>query len=67
MLRDRLVCGINKDRIHKRLLAEGDKLTLEKAAQSYEATVQDAIVFFPTGESQRVHVVSPKGQNKDLY
>jgi len=68
MLRDRLVCGINDDSIQKRLLAEGDKLTLTKAvtlAQSYESAVRDATVLLPSGESQQVHTVSPKGQNKD--
>ena len=31
MICDRLVCGINEDCIQKRLLTEGDKLTLTKA------------------------------------
>ena len=31
MIRDRVVCGVNDDTIQKRLLAEGDKLTLTKA------------------------------------
>ena len=38
MIRGRVVCGVNDDAIQKRLLAEGDKLTLTKAltlAQSY--------------------------------
>ena len=39
MIRDRLVCGVNDDSIQKRLLTEGDKLSLTKAisiAQSHE-------------------------------
>lgn len=43
MLRDRLVCGINDDRIQRRLLAE-DGLTFETAlkhAQAMEATKKD--------------------------
>ena len=46
MIRDRLVCGINEDSIQKRLLTEGDKLTLAKAisiAQSYETAEKDEI------------------------
>ena len=31
MIRDKLICGINEDSIQKRLLTEGDKLTLDKA------------------------------------
>ena len=31
MIRDRLVCGVNDDSIEKRLLTEGDKLSLTKA------------------------------------
>ena len=67
MLRDRLVCGINDNSIQKRLLVEGDKLTLATAvtlAQSYESAVHDATMLLPIGESQHVHAMSPKGQNK---
>ena len=45
MIRDRLVCGVNNDSIQKRLLTEGDKLSLTKAisiAQSYEMSEKDA-------------------------
>ena len=31
MIRDGVMCGVNDDTIQKRLLAEGDKLTLSKA------------------------------------
>ncbi|KAI7796507.1 hypothetical protein IRJ41_023564, partial [Triplophysa rosa] len=45
MLRDRLVCGINEDRIQRRLLVETD-LTFEKAlkiAQAMETANKDAL------------------------
>ena len=66
MIHDRLVCGINKDCIQKRLLTEGDKLTLTKAislAQSYETAVQDAISLLPKDvASQLVHRVQLPAQ-----
>ena len=66
MIRDRLVCGINEDSIQKRLLTEGDKLTLTKAislAQSYETAVQDAASLLPKDvASQPVHRVQLSAQ-----
>ena len=60
MIRDRVVCGINDDAIQKRLLAEGEKLTLAKAlslAQSYEAAVKDAATLLPD-DTQQIHRVT---------
>ena len=62
MIPDRVVCGVNDDVIQKRLLAEGDKLTLTKAltlAQSYEIAVKDATTLIPNDASsqQTVHRV----------
>ena len=45
MLRDRLVCGLNDPIIQKRLLTEGNALTLEKAvtlAQAMESAFKDS-------------------------
>ena len=56
MIRDRVVCGVNDDAIQKRLLAEGDKLTLTKAltlAQSYETAVEDSITLIPKDTSSQ--------------
>ena len=50
MIRDRLVCGINDEQIQKRLLSEGDKLTLAKAmtfAQAIETATKDAQLMQP--------------------
>ena len=48
MLRDRLVCGINDERIQRRLLSEGATVTLEKGvdiAQAMEsASRQSALI-----------------------
>ena len=55
MIRDRVVCGINEDAIQKRLLAEGDTLTLTKAlslAQAYETAVKDATIKTHDSESR---------------
>lgn len=56
-IRERLVCDINHDTIQKRLLAENDKLTLDKAlslAQVYKTAVKDAshaIILLPKDAS----------------
>ena len=50
MIGDRLVCGINDEQIQKRLLSEGDKLTLAKAmtfAQTIETATKDAQLMQP--------------------
>ncbi|XP_056089857.1 uncharacterized protein LOC130069774 [Rhinichthys klamathensis goyatoka] len=66
MLRDRLVCGINDDRIQRRLLAEAD-LTFEKAlkvAQAMETANKDVRDLqakrSETSMSMRVHKTSVK-------
>ena len=44
MLRDRIVCGINHEKIQQRLLSEGSLLTLEKTLEiaiSIGKAVQD--------------------------
>ncbi len=76
MLRDRLVCGINDDRIQRRLLAETD-LTFEKAlkiAQAMETAnkdVRDLHAQRPeTSISGRVYKTSVKqddGQSRACY
>ena len=52
------MCGINDDQIQKRLLAEGDKLTLTEAtslAQAIETAMRDSQVLQPHSISvQRV-------------
>ena len=59
MLLDRLICGINHEKWQQRLLAEGDKLTYEKAhelllaLEAAEKQVKDI-----TGETP-VHQVTP--------
>ena len=66
MIRDRVVCGVNDDAIQKRLLAEGDKLTLTKAltlAQSYETAVKDATTLVPNdASSQQINRVQSATQ-----
>ena len=55
MIRDRLVCGINKYGIQKRLLTEVNAFTLVKAisiAQSYETAEKDATKHRPTTSTQ---------------
>lgn len=66
MLRDRLVCGINDDRIQRRLLAESE-LTFEKAlkiAQALETANKDVKDLqaqrSETSVSMRVHKMSVK-------
>ena len=63
MICDRLVCGVNDDSIQKRLLTEGDKLSLTKAisiAQSYEMAEKHATELLPQdADSQPVYRVQP--------
>ena len=63
MIRNRLVCGINDDSIQKRLLTEGDKLSLTKAisiAQSYKMAEKDATELLPQdADLQPVYRVQP--------
>ena len=64
MLRDRLVCGINDDRIQRRLLSEpDDKLTLARAvelATSMETAAKDvAELQQSVAEGSSVHKVQP--------
>ena len=44
MLSDRLVCGINDERIQRRLLSEGAMLTLEKAIDIESSSRQSALI-----------------------
>uniref|UniRef100_A0A3B3H285 CCHC-type domain-containing protein n=1 Tax=Oryzias latipes TaxID=8090 RepID=A0A3B3H285_ORYLA len=63
-LRDRLVCGINDDRIQRRLLAETD-LTFEKAlgiAVSHETAIKNA-QDLQTGTSTKCYNIS-RGQQE---
>ena len=63
MISDRLVCGVNDDSIQKRLLTEGDKLSLTKAisiAQSYKMAEKDATELLPQdANSQPVYRAQP--------
>lgn len=62
MLRDRLVCGINDDRIQRRLLSEAD-LTFEKAlkiAQAMETANKDVKDL----QAQRLEMSVPMRMNK---
>ena len=55
MLRDRLVCGINNDKIQKSLLAQGEKLTYKKAievAQSVEIADEQYSIINAGAQSQ---------------
>ena len=68
MICNRLVCGINDDSIQKRLLTEGDKLSISKAisiAQSYETAEKDATELLPQDANPqpvyRVHPVPATG------
>ncbi|XP_062583207.1 uncharacterized protein K02A2.6-like [Saccostrea cucullata] len=57
MIRDRIVFGTSSQKVREKLIAEGEKLTLEKAiqiAQSYEYSQQQ----LKTMSSQEVHAVS---------
>ena len=72
MICDRLVCGINEDSIQKRLLMEGDKLTLAKTmsiAQSYETAEKDATELLPAVPQpvQRVQPPAAQVHNKKCY
>ena len=77
MIHDRLICGINEHSIQKRLLTEGNKLTLDKAiriAQSYETAQKDATELLPNETvPQPVHRVQPalaaqsQAHNKKCY
>ena len=61
MLRDRLVCGINDSNFQKRLLSEGDKLTLADAlaiAQALESAVQDSEVLATSPQVQPATVAA---------
>ena len=66
MLRDRLVCGINDDRIQRRLLSETD-LDFDKAlkiATAMEMAAKNAVdVQKQTQATQQVHKVTSKGGN----
>ena len=62
MLRDRLVCGVNEDRIQRRLLAE-PTLDLKRAleiAQGMETTAKDARDMKPeiTSKSQHIYKIN---------
>ena len=63
MICDRLVCGVNNDSIQKRLLTEGDKLSLTNAisiAQSYETAEKEATQLLPQdANSQPVYRIQP--------
>lgn len=65
MLRDRLVCGINDDRIQRRLLSEpDDKLTWERAlelATAMETAMKDVAQLQQktVGQEEAVHQVQP--------
>ena len=70
MLRDRLVCGVNDPDIQKKLLIEGDDLTLERAvsiAQSLESANRDihelSPPLSPQVESPTVQVVTMKNKS----
>lgn len=68
MLRDRLVCGINDQRIQRRLLAEGN-LSFQKAfelAQAFEAAEQD-VQKLHEGSQRQVHSVRPEQRRQDQY
>ena len=48
MLRDRLVCGVNHDRMQQRLLSEGANLTLQKAMDislSLESAIRQSAIM----------------------
>ena len=72
MLRDRIVCGVNDDRIQKNLLAQGDKLDFKKAlemATTMELAEQQARDL-TSGKAHQVHKVNTdkrKGKNQQHY
>ncbi len=63
MMRDRLVCGTNDDRIQRHLLMEADdKLMLEKAvelATSMATAAKDVAELQQTGVEGPIHKVQP--------
>ena len=66
MLRDRLICGINDVAIQKRLLSEGDDLTLKDALQhatSLELAIKDSKELHPSG-SDTVHSTRAGGRHQ---
>ena len=72
MLRDRLICGINDDRIQQRLLSEeGDKSTLKSAttlAQAMETAAKDAVELKPPmPHHQTVQRVNKETSKKPCY
>ena len=68
MLRDRLVCGINHERIQQRLLSEGKTLTLSRAldlAQSMEsAAINSTVIQSQTKQTDDIHKISNSSSNK---
>ena len=71
MIRGRLVCGVNDERIQRRLLAETD-LTFDKAlhlAQAIESADKDTKDLRVTRDSQLIHYQKPdtrKAQHKPI-
>ena len=66
MLRDRLVCGVNRSQIQQKLLGEGSSLTLEKAlsfAISVEAAIKQSLL---TNNHQQLSQKSNKLQESVL-
>ncbi len=68
MIRDRLVCGINDDRIQRRLLSEPDeRLTLARAveiATSMEMAAKDVAELQQTVVEGAVHKVQPAAADR---
>ena len=63
MLRDRLVCGINNERIQQRLLSEGESLTLKRVieiSQAMESAAHNssAIQSFQKRQNADIHQIS---------
>ncbi|XP_062401725.1 LOW QUALITY PROTEIN: uncharacterized protein K02A2.6-like [Sardina pilchardus] len=73
MLRDRLVCGINDDRIQRRLLSEpDDKLTWERAlelATAMETAMKDVAQLQQktVGQEEAVHQVQPPVSDQKMH
>ena len=65
MLRDRLVCGVNDQRIQRRLLAEAN-LTFNKALQALEAAVKNAKELMPTKVAP-IHIVRKPPTTGDCH
>ena len=69
MIRDRVVCRINEDAIQKKLLAEGDTITLTKAlslAQAYETAVKDDTAHSKYTEYSQQLKLEVRNQNRTL-